>query len=416
MRTSRRMPRRSSTQAGSSGLLGSSAVRERVAVRSSRIEESTLELLLEGRSGDALDDHAEQEVVRVRVRPALSRLVPRRMERREHLLPWSTRARGAPRGRVASVSLKTSARPLVWSRSWRIVICRLTWRRSGRNRRDGVVEAQPALVDELEDRGGNEGLRDAADDHRALGRQPAAPVALDAAAAGPHDLAVAHDGERRAIGAGTDAGRIQRRLELRRASSRPRLAAPTEELSAAPPGRDGGTSDSTAGATPTIGETGWLVRVAAPASAPAGSSAWVGACVSSGERLTITARPVAAAIARRPPRAGGRERSPWPTPLGPDAGFASCCASSPIQRRITTDFRHPRGCRSRAILLALLTNDDHRAAAPPPRRGPHHGTTDAPPRRGGVSALMPREPASVAGWPRCATRTIGATGSARSAA
>ena len=67
--------------------------------------------------------------------------------------------------RVAS--LKTSARPLVWSRSWRIVISRLTWLTSGRNLPHGVVQAQPTFVDELEDGGRHERLRDAADDHLA---------------------------------------------------------------------------------------------------------------------------------------------------------------------------------------------------------------------------------------------------------
>ena len=74
--------------------------------------------------------------------------------------------------RVAS--LKTSARPLVWSRSWRIVISRLTWRTSGRNRRTESSRLSRALVDELEDRGRHERLRDAADDHRAAGRQQSA--------------------------------------------------------------------------------------------------------------------------------------------------------------------------------------------------------------------------------------------------
>ena len=72
------------------------------------------------------------------------------------------------------------------------------------------------------------------------------------------------------------------------------------------PGRDGGRSGSTRGDPPTIGDTGWLAGVTAPPRTLPGSSARVGACVSSGERLTITASPVAAAIARRPPRAGGR--------------------------------------------------------------------------------------------------------------
>ena len=125
------------------------------------------------------------------------------------------------------------------------MISRLTWRSSGRNLPHRVVEAQPPFIDELEDRGGHEGLRDAADDHRAVGRQQAAPVALDAAAAGPHDLAVAHDGERRAVGAGADAGRVKCGLELGEALA---LAVGRDRKAVGDAtGRDGGTSGSTSG-------------------------------------------------------------------------------------------------------------------------------------------------------------------------
>ena len=67
------------------------------AVESERPEEASLELVGQGQAGDPFDGQAEQEVVRVRVRVPLARLIPRRVDRLEHLGASSTGARGESR-------------------------------------------------------------------------------------------------------------------------------------------------------------------------------------------------------------------------------------------------------------------------------------------------------------------------------
>ena len=116
-----------------------------------RIEEPSLDLLLEGRPGQALDDHPEQVVVRVRVRPALPRLVPRRVEARQQPArgPCPFRMLFQPASCRVVEDVRQAA-GVVEELADRDLAADLA--HVGQESPHGVVEAQPPLVDELEDR------------------------------------------------------------------------------------------------------------------------------------------------------------------------------------------------------------------------------------------------------------------------
>jgi hypothetical protein len=77
---------------------------------------------------------------------------------------------------------------------------------------DRVVESDRALFDQLEDGRSHVRLGDASNDHGAVWRKLGASVAVPPAAAGPHQLASAHDREGDAVCAGRGTRRLERGL------------------------------------------------------------------------------------------------------------------------------------------------------------------------------------------------------------
>ncbi len=184
-----------------------------------RPQESSLELVGQGRAGDPFDDQAEQEIVRVRIRPPFARLIPRRVDRLEDL---------ARRPRMLGVILEALLRGVVEHVGEPAgVVEQLADRDLAADRghigqvvAQGVVEVEPALLRELQDGRRHECLGHAADEKRRIGRQGSDTVPLASDGAAPDELPIAHSGERDAVGAAGFSGGCERRLEWRRVDLR----------------------------------------------------------------------------------------------------------------------------------------------------------------------------------------------------
>ena len=184
-------------------------------VEPQRPEESGIELVGQGGAGDPFDGQAEQEVVGVRVRPPFARLIPRCVDRLEHLggrpgvlgVFLDALLRGVVEhvGESAGVVEQLSDGDLAADGGHvRQVIA------------DGVAELEPALLRELQDGRRHECLGHAADEQRLVGRQGRDPIPLPTDGAAPDELPIAHGGERDAVGAADLSGSRERRLERRR--------------------------------------------------------------------------------------------------------------------------------------------------------------------------------------------------------